>query len=127
MENLENKTNAPPTEEMTQILGQYKGPYVLVECIQDAAIVYPGKQRIEMNPSDDQVNQLIDQISKAGFIALVVRPDGWYGNSYDKLRKIIYDRLDVIEKNEGKHIGRSTFPLTSDGPIANFLPPEGKP
>jgi hypothetical protein len=125
-EDEEKTNNAALTPEARRILGEYKGPYVLIECVEDAAVVYPGRQRIEMKPSNVQTDQLLHQITNAGFVAFVVRPDGWYDNSFDNLRKVIYEKLDKIEKDTGKYVGRSTFPLTSTDPITNYFPPEAK-
>jgi hypothetical protein len=114
------------TPQARRMLGEYKGPYVLIECIENGAIVYPGKQRIEMSPSNEQADQLVKQIANTGFVAFVVRPNGWYDNSYDKLQTIIYHRLDQFEKNTGKYVGRSAFPITSGDSITNYIPPEAK-
>lgn len=127
LENLESQTNPPPSSEVGQIVGKYKGPFILIECVEDEAVIYPGGRRVEMEPSADQADELINQITNAGFVALVVRPSGWYENSFDKLRKLIYDRLDQIENDGGKRVGRSTFPLTDEDSITNYLPPQSKP
>jgi len=126
LEDEEKSRNSTLTPEARRMLGEYKGPYVLLECVEDGAIVYPGKQRIEMKPSKEQTDQLITQIAKAGFVAIVVRPSGWYGNSFDNLRKTLYERLDQMEKDTSKYIGRSTFPLSADDPITNYIPAEIK-
>ncbi|HEY6182742.1 MAG TPA: hypothetical protein VIW67_10875 [Terriglobales bacterium] len=121
-DDLEKKRTSPLTPQARRMLGEYKGPYVLIECVEDAALVYPGKQRIEMNSSSDQIDQLLHQVSATGFVAFVVRPEGWFDNSFDKLQKLIYEKLDTVERNTGKYIGRSTFPITSDDPITNYIP-----
>jgi hypothetical protein len=127
LENLQSQTNPPPSSEAWQIVGKYKGPYVLIECVEDGANIYPGNRKLEMPPPGDQADQLFNQITNAGFVALVVRPGGWYGNSFDKLRKMIYDRLDQVETPGGRHIGRSAFPISDQDSIANYLPPDAKP
>lgn len=124
----EAKTRHPVlTPEAKRMLGEYKGPYVLLECVEDGAVVYPGKVRVSMKPSKEEAAKLLSQIIKAGFVAFVVRPAGWYGNSYDKLRTLIYEELDKTEKETGKYVGRSTFPLDSGISITNYLPAESKP
>lgn len=120
----EKAANVTITPEAKRMLGEYKGPYVLVECNQDSAIIYPGKEKVEMKPSKDQADKLLNQITKAGFVAFVVRPGGWYGNSYDMLKALIYEELDKAEKQGGEYVGRSTFPLDAADPITNYLPPE---
>lgn len=120
---LEEKEK-PITPEAKKMLGEYKGPYVLIECIEDEAFIYPGKERISMKPSKEQTEKLLNQIIKAGFVAFIVRPDGWYGNSFDKLRALICEKLDQAEKQGEKYVGRSTFPLDAGASITNYLPPE---
>lgn len=120
----EKAANVTITPEAKRMLGEYKGPYVLVECNEDGALIYPGREKVEMKPSKDQADKLLNQITKAGFVAFVVRPGGWYGNSYDRLKALIYEELDKAEKQGGKYVGRSTFPLDAADPITNYLPPE---
>ena len=126
-EKKEELANASLSPEARRMLGEYKGRYVLVECVQDSAIIHPGNDRIAMKPSREQVEKLLEQITKAGFVAFVVRPAGWYNNSYDKLKTIIYAELKKIEKEGGKEVGRSTFPLDAAESIANYLPPDPQP
>ncbi len=126
LEDEEKKQNIVVTPEAKRMLGEYKGPYVLIECVENGAIVYPGQNRIEMSPSVDQADQLLNQITNAGFVAFVVRPAGWYDNSFDKIRKLVYERLDRVEKGTGRYIGRSTFPLAFDDLITDYIPSEAK-
>jgi hypothetical protein len=124
---LEAPANADLTPEMQHILGDYRGPYVLIECIEDGAIIYPSKQKIEMKPAKEQVDTLLKQITKAGFVVFVARPAGWYNNSYDNLRTLLTKELDKMKEQGGKHVGRSAFPLDRATPIDNYLPPEATP
>lgn len=105
------------------MLGSYKGSYVLIECLEGGAIIYPGGTRIEMNPPKEQLTRLVDQIAKAGFVAFAVRPSGWYNNSYDKLKAVLYPELDRVVKESGRSIGRNAFPLDSADDIRVYLPP----
>jgi hypothetical protein len=127
LEKKEKVATTTLTPEARRMLGEYKGRYVLVECVEDAAIIYPGQERVAIKPSKAQVERLLNQITKAGFVAFVVRPSGWYDNSYDKLKAIIYAELDKIEKEGERTVGRSSFPLDTVEPIANYLPPEHSP
>lgn len=102
-------------------LGDYHGPFVLLECVEGSAIVYPGKTRIDMEAGADRLVPLVAQISEAGFVALAVRPSGWYSDSFDKLRERIYKMLDEAERKGGKHVGRTTFPLEAHEPIDSYL------
>src|SRR6185503_8798963 len=120
----EKTANASLSPEARRMLGEYKGRYVLLECIEDYAILFPGKERIAMEPAREQVEKLMNQITKAGFVVFVVRPAGWFNNSYDKLRKVVYGELDKLEKQGEGTVGRSTFPLDAAEPIVNYLPPE---
>ena len=124
LEEQEKSRNARLTPEVRRMLGEYQGGYVLLECVEDAAIIYPGKGKIGTKPSREQVEKLLNQISKAGFVVFVVRPSGWYNDSYDKLKAIIYAELDKIDNQGERTIGRSTFPLDAAESIANYLPPE---
>ncbi len=83
------------------LFGSYTGPYILIECIEDAAIIYPGGKRIAMTkkPTEAELTDLLEQIKKVKFVAFVVRPSGWYENSYDRLHNVIYAALDDAEKN----------------------------
>lgn len=123
LEEKEKTLRTPFSTEARRMLGEYKGPYVLVECVEDKAFIYPGKMRIGMKAGEEEVQRLVNQIAEAGFVAFVVRPAGWYDNSYDQLKQRIYRELDKMEKR-GKSVGRSTLPLDESAPIANYLPPE---
>lgn len=127
LEERRRDAQAPLTPEARRMLGDYRGPYVLLECVRDAAYVHPGAERIPMAPSTEQLAKLVDRITRAGFVALVVRPSGWYENSYDNLRSLIYGELGKVEKATGNRVGRSTFPLDESEPITQYLPPETKP
>jgi hypothetical protein len=108
-------------------LGDYKGPYVLLECIEDSALVHPGRTRIEMNPAEERLVALVTQIREAGFVALAVRPAGWYNNSFDRLRTRIYALLDEAERTGGKRVGRTTFPVEAFESIDPYLPAHRTP
>jgi len=105
------------------MLGSYKGSYVLLECVEGGANIYPGGTRITMNPSREQLTQLANRIARAGFVAFAVRPSGWYDNSYDRLKILLYPELNRIAKETGRPIGRNAFPLDSGDPISVYLPP----
>jgi len=100
-----------------QIVGNYRGPYILIECLKGYALVYPGKTRLAKKPDDKVVNELIARIDQAQFVVFVVRPQGWYGDSFDSLQPMIYSRID--EKT-----GRSAFPLEAGASITPYLPPD---
>lgn len=114
------------TATSRQMLGDYRGPYVLIECVEGASIVYPGKERIALKPPQAQVDALVAKIVEAGFVVFVVRPAGWYGDSYDDLRPTIYKALANVKTPDGKPIGRSTFPLEASESIKEYLPTGGR-
>lgn len=100
-----------------QIVGNYRGPYILIECFKGYALVYPGKTRLAKKPGEKIITELVDRINQAGFVVFVVRPQGWYGDSFDSMKPLVYSRID--EKT-----GRTAFPLEANEPIAPYLPPE---
>ena len=117
------KNRAAPNRgaEVRRLLGEYVGPYVLIECVENAAIVYPGRWRIPMEPSEPEIDRLVKQVSDAGFVAFVVRPQGWYMNSFDKLKELLTKQLQQAGR---KDVSRTILPLESAESIENYLPRE---
>ena len=104
------------------IFGDYHGPYVLVECVRGRVEIFPSEQHFGLNPSREQVASLMEQITEAGFVLFVVRPSGWFQNSYDALYPMISKQLDQLEKTQGKVIGRAVLPLDEDTSLDAYLP-----
>lgn len=104
------------------ILGDYHGPYVLVECLRGRAEISPGGQHLGLNPSKEQVASLVQQITEAGFVLFIVRPSAWYQSSYDSLYPLISTQLDQLEKSTGKVIGRAVLPLDEGTSLNAYLP-----
>lgn len=104
------------------ILGDYHGPYVLVECRRGRAEIFPGRQHLGLKPGKDQVAALMAQITEAGFVLFVVRPSAWYQDSYDSLYPLISRQLDQLEKSNGKVIGRAVLPLDEGTALDAYLP-----
>ncbi|HPA16356.1 MAG TPA: hypothetical protein PLU30_01320 [Verrucomicrobiae bacterium] len=125
LDGIQKELDASPGRR--EIVGNYRGPYVLIECRQGEAMVYPGKTRIESKPGPAAFGALISQIVKAGFVVIVVRPNGWFNDSYDALRPKIYEALAEKEREIGRSINRCVFPLGGKDPIEPYLPPEGGP
>lgn len=98
-------------------MGDYSGPFVLLECVSGRAIVYPGAWVIPMEPSDMELRKLITQIRAAGFVAVAVRPSGWYNNSFDKITAKLFKEFPV-----GGAVRRTVFPLNEGEPITPYLP-----
>jgi hypothetical protein len=118
---------AATASEKRRLLGEYRGPYVLLECIEDGALVYPDGGRLPSAPSAEELNRVLQMIRKAGYVAFVARPSGWFNSSYDKLRALVYKELDSAAGLGGSPVGRSCIPLDSSEPITNYLPSEGGP
>lgn len=112
--------------QVQRLVGDYRGPYVLIECTEGAVTVYPGKEKLDIKKAKAQLDRLVAQITAAGFVAFVVKPGGWYLDSYDEIRPRIYEALARIEKNTGKRIGRSTLPLDVSESTTDYLPPGGR-
>jgi len=111
-------TLAPqPPDRPEELRGEYQGPYVLLECFQGYATVYPGAWRISDSPHEAEWQKLMNQIIKTGFVAIVVRPSGWTNGAYDKLQKRIFAQL-----GPSSTVGRVTFPLRVDDSIKPYLP-----
>jgi len=115
-----------------QIVGTYRGRYILIECVRDAVIVYPSEVKIackvngasksEKDGFETNLKFLMDHITEAGFVVFVVRPAGWYENSYDALYPRISKRLAELETRGGAHVGICKFPLDAGKPITPYLP-----
>jgi hypothetical protein len=103
-------------------IGDHIGAYVLLECRETGVRVYPAGRDLPDNPSETQWQWLCSEIKKTGFLALAVRPGGWYNQSFDAYRKRIYDYVRQIEENEGRRIGHTNFPIGNDEPIEPYLP-----
>src|SRR5258708_5263259 len=113
---LMRSSPAPSARPHDGAFGTYSGPYVLVECKNGHAIVYPGGWRIPSEPSDSEFAKLSSQVKQAGFVAFAVRPSGWVDNSFHKLRR------RVVQEIGGAKIGRTEFPIDETEAIKPYLP-----
>ena len=113
--------------ERRRMLGDYSGSYVLLDCFNDSAIIYPNKQKIEISPSNADQNRLLKKIQDAGFVVFIARPSSWSGDAYDKIKTWVCSALDQSEKQGGSPVGRSTLPLDESESIENYLPPDKSP
>ncbi|NQT18116.1 MAG: hypothetical protein HQ592_00315 [Planctomycetes bacterium] len=105
--------------ERQGIWGGHDGPYILLECVKDAAVVYPGAKRIAVDASRDQIRWLLRQADKEKFVAIAVRPSG-YGGSFDKFRNIVLEHIEDAAKR-GKKIGFCYFPLEERKSILGII------
>lgn len=115
-----------------QIVGDFKGSYILIECVKDAVVVYPFKTRIACNAKNESkrakdefernLKFLLNHIVETGFVVFVVRPAGWFENSYDSLYPPVTKQLAALEARGGKHVGVCKFPLADTEAIGPFLP-----
>lgn len=126
LEERRREAAASGGREAQRLLGDYRGPYVLIECVEGAVTVYPGNERLDIKTAKAQLDRLVAQIVDAGFVAFVVRPGGWYEDSFDELRPRIYEALAKVKKDTGRYIGRNTLPLDASEPIADYLPNGGR-
>jgi hypothetical protein len=110
-------SSMPPQMPADEGFGTYVGPYVLLECREDTAIVHPGDWHISGQPADTEFSKLMDQIRHAGFVAFAVRPDGWFGKSFDKLKPRILRELGGTNS-----VGLAVFPIKANESIAPYLP-----
>lgn len=107
-----------------QIVGNYRGPYILIECVKGQALVYPGKTRLAKRPDQEAVQKLLERITQAGFVVFVVRPSGWYADSFDSLHELVFPAIANFEEASSRKIGRSIFALEANEPITPYLPPD---
>jgi len=102
--------------------GNYHGAFILVECVEDRAIIYPKKDQIGLKPTQEQITELAERIQQTGFVLFVVRPSGWFGNSYHAVYPAVSKQLDEAQENGGKTIGRATLPLEENASLTRYLP-----
>lgn len=121
-----SQTAASAAQGVRRLVGDYRGPFVLIECTEGAVTVYPGNERLDIKTAKAQLDSLVARIVAAGFVAFVVRPGGWYADSFDEMRPRIYEALAKVKKETGRHIGRSTLPLDASEAIADYLPTGGR-
>ena len=108
-----------------RLQGRYGGRYVLIECVADAVVVYPGAQRLPAAMDAAQFDALIQRIDAAGFVAFAVRPSGWFKDSLDTVRPRVLKALAERQAGTQRRIGRTTLPLTADESIDDLLPRDG--
>lgn len=104
------------------LFNDYTGPYVLVECVANAIVVYPGAQRIVLSDLTEHKAALLQQIDTVGYVAIAVRPGGWTRDSFDAAKQIIYGHIETVRQSGGRIISRTDFPLQPAEPIGPYLP-----
>jgi hypothetical protein len=107
------------------LFGSYRGPYVLIECLDEGAVVHPAGKRIAVDPSPSEKEWLGAEMEKQGFVAIVVRPAAFAG-SFDKLLPAVRG-LIAASKGRGKEVGLSFLPIESDKPLDKYIPRRNKP
>ena len=121
IEDLEARAKASKTNDAIGLFGNYRGSLVLLECDRDGATVHPSGQRIAADAPERELDSVITEIERAGFVALVARPDG-FEKSYGRFRQVIFNRVDDLNRRRKTPIGLCMFPLTDDASITAFLP-----
>ena len=116
------KQDAAKGRDVENVFGSYHGAYVLVECVRDRVIIYPGRERLGTQPSRGEIAALVGRIQQAGFVLFVVRPSGWFDNSFDKVHGLVSQGLDQAQTSGGKLIGRAILPLEESAPLTQYLP-----
>ena len=111
--------------ERQSLFGGYSGTYVLVECVADAIVVYPDARRITLDELPEEREWLLGEIDAKGYVAIAVRPSGWYGNSFDAAKQLIYRHIDTVQTSSGRTIARTDFPLNADESLGPYLPVSG--
>jgi len=122
------KLEVPKSDTTLGLIGSYKGPYVLVECIDKAVLVYLPKRdnpekpdrRIAMDAPKADIDWLLGEVPRVGCVVLVARPDGWFNNSYRKFNGLFRDYLENRPEGE-KAFKFASFPTEATEPIANFV------
>jgi len=115
------KHHAPGDNVPNNPFGSYRGRFILVECVRDHVLIYPGRERLGLQPTPDQIATLINRIRQAGFVLFVVRPSGWYDNSFNKVQPLVNKGLD--QASGGQAIGRAVLPLAESASLAPYMPP----
>jgi hypothetical protein len=124
IQELESRIKAATTNDAIGLFGTYRGSLVLVECDSQGAMIHPSGRRLTATAPERELDSVIDDIKRAGFVAIVARPDG-FTKSYDRFHRLILDRLEDLNRLRSTPIGFCAFPLTDDASIAAFLPKGG--
>ncbi|MFP4057914.1 MAG: hypothetical protein ACLF0G_13690 [Candidatus Brocadiia bacterium] len=106
--------------------GRHKGPYVLIECLEDAIVVHEAGQqprRLELEKLEDEMESLVRRAQGAGFVALAVRAKA-FGKPFARVFEPIRQKA---KDGEGRRrFGYTYFPLQGQEPIAPYLPPRSR-
>lgn len=101
------------------LFGGYRGEFVLVECIDQAIVVHPTGRRISLAALPGEKESLLDEIDRAGYVAIAVRPAGWRDRSFDQVRAMIRTHLDAQTERK---IRWTEFPLPAGESIEPYYP-----
>jgi len=121
---LEEQGKANQPEEQSIFGGEYKGPYVLLECDDKGVVVYPEKKRVPLEASGDEIEWLKQQIRAVGAAKLFVRPSG-FEKSYAKFYEVLTVFADK-EEAKGRTIILSFSPVEAEEAIEKHLRKEYK-
>lgn len=121
---LEEQGKAYPPDDPSIFGGEYKGPYVPLECDDKGVVVYPDKKRVPLEASGDEIEWLKQQIRAVGAANLFVRPSG-FEESYTKFYEVLTVFADK-EEAKGRTIILSFSPIEAEEAIEKHLRKEDK-
>jgi peptidoglycan hydrolase CwlO-like protein len=99
--------------------GSYTGPYVLLECDGQGAVVHPDGRRIPPQPSQADLDWLSAQVKAVGAVALLSHPSG-FDESFGKFYEIL-TTLAREQKDRGQTIVLILWPIEQDEKIEKYL------
>lgn len=118
---LRSEADNRATNRYAGILGGYRGQTVVLDCDADGVTVLPGNVRLPVESLDRGVKDLRPQIEKAGFVAIVARP-GSFDRVYDAAFFAAGQLIEEANRQRATPLGRGSFPLGAQTPIADVLP-----
>ena len=118
---LEARSKAARTNLAIGLFGSYRGSLVLIECDRDGATIHPSGRKLASDAPEREFDPVFAEIDHAGFVALVARPGG-FTNSYPRVRRIVGEHLQNINRGRATPVGICAFPLDATAPITAFLP-----
>lgn len=111
--------------ERINLLGDYAGPYVLLEIDGEGATVHPGGTRLPTKPTAEDLQSVWGAVDSAKFVALAVRPAAFEG-VFDTYRALTLAHVESAGERQ-LALGFSYFPLAATDPIERYLPKETLP
>jgi uncharacterized protein YlxW (UPF0749 family) len=100
--------------------GSYAGPYVLIECNDRGAVIYPEKRQLPLDLSEDQKSWLCDQVRQAGAALILARPSS-FQKSYGQFEGLVGELVNAQEK-KGVTIALTLWPIEEHASIEKYVP-----